>query len=120
MEADGISFKSRSDTEVVLQLLESEGLSGLARLNGQFALAWWDPVDRRLTLVRDRFGVRPLFFATTDDGGLVFGSEAKALFASGEIAPNPTTRDSTRCSRSGARGHRGRSSPESPRSPPED
>ena len=89
MEADGISFKSRSDTEVVLQLLESEGLSGLARLNGQFALAWWDPVDRRLTLVRDRFGVRPLFFATTDDGGIVFGSEAKALFASGEIAPEP-------------------------------
>ena len=44
------------------------------------------PTERRLTLVRDRFGVRPLHYALRDDGTLVFGSEAKALFASGEVA----------------------------------
>ena len=59
------------------------------RLNGQFAFAWWQPDDRRLTLVRDRFGVRPLLLRAVDDGSIVFGSEAKALFASGEIAPSP-------------------------------
>ena len=44
----------------MLRLLEREGLAALDRLNGQFAFAWWEPGPRRLTLVRDRFGVRPL------------------------------------------------------------
>ena len=74
---------------MVLRLLEREGASSLARLNGQFAFAWWQPERRRLTLVRDRFGVRPLHYCLLDDGSLVFGSEAKALFASGEVAPAP-------------------------------
>jgi len=86
MRSLGIGFETRSDTEVVHRLLEHEGVAGLGRLNGQFALAWWQPQLRRLTLVRDRFGVRPLSYATTGDS-LVFGSEAKALFASGEIRP---------------------------------
>ena len=81
----GVEFRTRSDTEVVHALLEHEGLAGLDRLNGQFALAWWQPRRRRLTLVRDRFGVRPLSYASGPDGSLVFGSEAKALFASGEV-----------------------------------
>ena len=63
--------------------------TALDRLNGQFAFAWWQPTRRRLTLVRDRFGVRPLHYALRDDGTLVFGSEAKALFASGEVAAEP-------------------------------
>jgi asparagine synthase (glutamine-hydrolysing) len=58
-------------------------------LNGQFAFAWWEPRARRLTLVRDRFGVRPLHFALLDDGTIVFGSEAKALFASGAVDASP-------------------------------
>ena len=53
-------FATTSDTEVVLRLLERDGLAALDRLNGQFAFAWWEPGPRRLTLVRDRFGVRPL------------------------------------------------------------
>ena len=61
------------------------GVRALERLNGQFAFAWWQPERRRLTLVRDRFGVRPLYYALLGDGTLVFGSEAKALFASGEV-----------------------------------
>ena len=82
----GENFTTTCDTEVVLRLLEREGVSSLDRLNGQFAFAWWQPARRRLTLVRDRFGVRPLHYALLDDGSLVFGSEAKALFASGEVS----------------------------------
>jgi len=89
LEARGDEFSTTSDTEVVLRLLERDGLPALERLNGQFAFAWWQPVERRLTLVRDRFGVRPLHYALLDDGGIVFGSEAKALFASGLVAAAP-------------------------------
>ena len=87
LRGEGVGFETRSDTEVVHALLEYEGLAGLDRLNGQFALAWWQPRQRRLTLVRDRFGVRPLSFALRDGGDIVFGSEAKALFAAGEVRP---------------------------------
>ena len=89
LESAGESFETQSDTEVVLRMLERQGLDALARLNGQFALAWWHADARRLTLVRDRFGVRPLHYALLDDGTLVFGSEAKALFASGEVRATP-------------------------------
>jgi len=85
----GGDFHTTSDTEVVHRLLEREGAAALHRLNGQFALAWWEPAERRLTLVRDRFGVRPLYWAALPDGGLAFASEAKALFASGEVAAVP-------------------------------
>ena len=85
----GETFETTSDTEVVLRLLEREGLDALNRFNGQFAFAWWQPARRRLTLVRDRFGVRPLHYCLLDDGTLVFGSEAKALFASGEVSARP-------------------------------
>jgi asparagine synthase (glutamine-hydrolysing) len=84
LEARGESFGTGSDTEVVLRVLERHGLAGLERLNGQFALAWWQLPERRLTLVRDRFGVRPLYYTLGADGSLTFGSEAKAIFASGE------------------------------------
>ena len=83
----GLDLRTHTDTEVVLRLLEREGPRALHRCNGQFALAWWEPAERRLTLARDRFGVRPLFFAVGPDGSLVFASEARALFASGEIDP---------------------------------
>jgi len=82
-------FATTSDTEVVHRLLEHDGLAALDRLNGQFAFAWWEPAQRRLTLVRDRFGVRPLHWAALPDGGIAFASEAKALFASGEAAAAP-------------------------------
>lgn len=85
----GGAFRTTSDTEVVLRLLERDGLAALDRLNGQFAFAWWEPDARRLTLVRDRFGVRPLHWAALPDGGIAFASEAKALFASGEVAAEP-------------------------------
>jgi asparagine synthase (glutamine-hydrolysing) len=89
LTARGEAFGTTCDTEVVLHLLERDGVSCLGRLNGQFAFAWWQPDRRRLTLVRDRFGVRPLYYSLLDDGSLVFGSEAKALFASGEVSAAP-------------------------------
>jgi asparagine synthase (glutamine-hydrolysing) len=89
LERDGERFATTCDSEVVLRLLEREGTAALHRLNGQFALAWWDPGPRRLTLVRDRFGVRPLHHAALPGRGLAFASEAKGLFASGEVSPAP-------------------------------
>ena len=89
LEARGDRFATTTDTEVVLRLIERDGLGALDRLNGQFAFALWDREPRRLTLVRDRFGVRPLHYASLQDGTLVFGSEAKALFASGEVSAEP-------------------------------
>ena len=89
LQARGDRFATTTDTEVVLRLIERDGLGALDRLNGQFAFALWDREARRLTLVRDRFGVRPLHYASLDDGTLVFGSEAKALFASGEVSAEP-------------------------------
>jgi asparagine synthase (glutamine-hydrolysing) len=83
----GLDLRTHADTEVVLRLLERDGLDALHRCNGQFAFAWWEPERRRLTLARDRFGVRPLLYALGPDGTLVFGSEARALFASGEVVP---------------------------------
>jgi len=88
-ELGGVGFATTSDTEVMLRLLERDGLCALDRLNGQFAFAWWEPGARRLTLVRDRFGVRPLHWAALPDGGIAFASEAKALFTSGEVAAAP-------------------------------
>lgn len=85
----GVRCRTSSDTEVVLQLLEHDGLAALDRLNGQFALAWWQPDRHRLTLLRDRFGVRPLHYALDPAGGIAFASEASALFASGEVEAAP-------------------------------
>ncbi len=89
LAAGGIAPRTTADTEAVLELLERDGLGALDRLNGQFAFAWWEPGPRRLTLVRDRFGVRPLHWAQLPGGGIAFASEAKGLFASGEVRAEP-------------------------------
>lgn len=84
--AGGHRFRTDSDTEVVVHALEAWGLDALERFNGQFACAVYDRDDNSVLLVRDRFGVRPLFYACTGAGDLVFASEAKALFASRLVA----------------------------------
>jgi asparagine synthase (glutamine-hydrolysing) len=78
LKARGITFRTGSDTEVLLQLYALHGEGCLSRLNGDFAFAIWDARDRRLMLARDRMGVRPLFH-TRHKGALYFGSEVKAL-----------------------------------------
>jgi asparagine synthase (glutamine-hydrolysing) len=82
LKAKGYQFQTSSDTEVLLFLLIEYGTSALPRLNGFFAFAFWERENRRLTLVRDRFGVKPLFWAETAEG-LAFASEPKAIHAWG-------------------------------------
>jgi asparagine synthase (glutamine-hydrolysing) len=82
LAARGYQFRSNSDTEVLLNLFIAEGAAMLQRLNGMFALAIWDSVERKLFLARDRIGVKPLYYSQQPDA-LYFGSEPKTLFAAG-------------------------------------
>jgi asparagine synthase (glutamine-hydrolysing) len=80
----GVAFRTVSDTEVILRLYEREGLRAFERMNGMFGVAIWDRRDATLHLVRDRLGVKPLYYAWTGRS-LVFGSEIKAILASGHV-----------------------------------
>lgn len=80
LERRGHRFSTRSDSEVILHQYEEDGDRCLERFNGQWAFALWDARRRRLLVARDRLGVRPLFY-TRIDGGILFASEMKALFA---------------------------------------
>jgi asparagine synthase (glutamine-hydrolysing) len=86
LEARGREFRTRTDTEVLLAAFAEWGEACLARLNGMFAFAVWDEREQALTLARDRLGIKPLYYATGTDGdSFVFGSEIKAVLASGLV-----------------------------------
>jgi asparagine synthase (glutamine-hydrolysing) len=74
----GYSFKTRSDTEVILEAYKRWHTGCLERFNGMFAFALWDRQEQSLLLARDRIGEKPLFYSATDKG-LVFASEIRAL-----------------------------------------
>ncbi len=78
LESEGIIFTGQSDTEVVLHLLIQEGSEGLRKLNGFFALAFYDSQVDRCLIVRDRIGIKPLFYSDTEEG-LTFCSEMSGL-----------------------------------------
>ncbi len=78
LEAKGHRFQSRSDGETILHLYEEEGEGCLAHLEGMFGFALWDRTRRRLLLVRDPLGIKPLYYRVRN-GELAFASEAKAL-----------------------------------------
>jgi asparagine synthase (glutamine-hydrolysing) len=78
LEARGHRFGSATDTEAIVHLYEEEGPGCVQRLHGMFAFALWDRRRRTLLLVRDRLGVKPLYYCALPNG-LVFGSEAKAV-----------------------------------------
>jgi len=82
LQALGHQFRSRSDTEVLLAAWAQWGAKALDRFNGMFAFALWDRQARELTLARDRFGVKPLYYARAGDVFL-FASEIKAILAHG-------------------------------------
>jgi asparagine synthase (glutamine-hydrolysing) len=80
LEALGLRFQSRCDTEVILNAYVKWGAQSVERFNGMFAFAIWDTVERTLFVARDRYGVKPLYYAWADQT-FVFGSEVKALLA---------------------------------------
>jgi asparagine synthase (glutamine-hydrolysing) len=82
----GHQFKTDSDAEVLLAVIEEWGWEGIKRLNGMFAFAVWDNRERTLTLVRDHVGIKPLYYAITPEA-FIFGSEIKAILASKLIRP---------------------------------
>ena len=87
LEDKGHGFRGRSDTEVALRAYMEWGASAFEMFEGMFAIAIWDEQRQALHLARDRFGIKPLYFATGESGAVVFGSEIKAILASGEVAP---------------------------------
>lgn len=80
LEALGRQFHSRTDSEVVLQAWAQWGTACVRRFNGMFAFAVWDRREQALFLVRDRYGIKPLYWSCWD-GVFVFGSEQKAILA---------------------------------------
>ena len=86
LEAHGHAYRTKSDTETIVHAYEQWGEECVHRFRGMFAFAIWDAPKRRLLLVRDRLGIKPLYWARTP-GALLFGSEMKAILASGLVEP---------------------------------
>ena len=83
LQALGHTFRTKSDTEVIVHAWEAWGEACVERLRGMFAFGLWDRHRETLFLARDRLAVKPLHYALLDDGMLVFGSELKSLLAHG-------------------------------------
>jgi asparagine synthase (glutamine-hydrolysing) len=86
LEARGHRYRTRSDTETILHLYEEDGERAVEKLHGMFAFALWDRKQKKLLLARDRLGIKPLYYAVTDDE-LLFASEIKAILAAGALRP---------------------------------
>lgn len=80
----GVEFRSKCDTEVVLRAYVQWGKSSFTKLRGMFAFAIWTEMERKLVLVRDRLGIKPLYYSLRGQA-IYFGSELKTLFVHGEI-----------------------------------
>lgn len=85
LQALGHTFRTRSDTEVIVHAWESWGEACVTRFRGMFAFALWDRNRETLFLARDRLAVKPMHYALLDDGCVVFGSELKSLLAHGGL-----------------------------------
>ncbi len=79
--ARGHVMRTKSDTETIVHAYEEWGLEGIHRFRGMFAFALWDKRTGKLFLVRDRIGIKPLYYTLTPGGTLVFGSELKTILA---------------------------------------
>lgn len=85
----GVTLRSSSDSEVLVELLAAEGDAAVSRLRGMFAFAWWDAEQAAVSLVRDRFGMKPLVYVQPSSDLLVFASTPQALAASGLCTLRP-------------------------------
>ncbi len=79
LENLGYVFRSHSDTEVIIYSYEEWGADCFIKFNGMFAFTLWDRLKNRFYLVRDRFGIKPLYYTVLNNGMLIFGSEIKAI-----------------------------------------
>ena len=89
LRGKGHVFQSKTDSEVLLHLYEELGVEMVHELNGMFALAIWDGRDRALYLIRDRFGIKPLFYQQ-DAHHFRFASEIKAILADDRVRREPS------------------------------
>lgn len=89
LQSQGVSFRSHSDTEVILEMYLRHGIAMLDRLRGMFAIALWDEAAQSLLLARDHFGIKPLYWA--EQGGTIrIASQVKAILAGDlETTPDP-------------------------------
>ncbi len=85
LELEGHVFESDTDTEVVLQALSHWGLSALTRFKGMFAIVLHDDVEKKVYLIRDFFGIKPLFYVKNESGLLGFASELPAIMTLPEV-----------------------------------
>jgi len=86
LEAQGVQFRTRTDTEVILASYERWGANCVSRFNGMWAFALWDNQQGFLYCSRDRMGIKPFYYHISS-GGVTFASEIKALLATGNVAP---------------------------------
>src|SRR3954470_19066626 len=86
LEQRGHIYASRTDSETILHLYEERGLDFVNDLEGDYAIAIWDEARAQLTLVRDRIGVKPLYFYQRD-GRFIFASEIKAILQHPAVTP---------------------------------
>lgn len=87
----GVTFTTKSDTEVILKGFEIYGMNWFKQLNGMFAIAIYDRINKCVTLARDRFGIKPLYYYIAN-GLLHFGSEQRAFKSNPSIAPKKVSR----------------------------
>ncbi|MGH9932495.1 MAG: asparagine synthase (glutamine-hydrolyzing) [Pyrinomonadaceae bacterium] len=94
LQQTGINFKSRSDTEVLIEALNLWGVAAIPRLNGMFAFAWYDARERTLVLARDHAGIKPLYyFVQPANRGIAFSSQFNALLHTHWGEPGPIRED---------------------------
>ena len=84
LEKNGIYFRSNTDTEVVLEAIQYWGIKAINKFHGMFAIAIWNKSKKELLLIRDRLGIKPLYYSITQSG-IVFASEIKALLEHPEV-----------------------------------
>lgn len=89
LEKQGHRFKSDSDTEVILIGFIEYGVEVVHHLEGMFAFAIWDQLERSLFIARDKFGEKPLSYSLLNSGGIIFASEIKALLTHPELSRQP-------------------------------